>query len=49
MCKQCKEIVEIYAGMEGFIPETAPEAYQQTIIKLMYDCAKNSDKGDSNE
>jgi hypothetical protein len=31
-----KEIREIYAGMEGFIPETCPEGYQQRIIKQMY-------------
>jgi len=42
MCEHCKEIIEIYAGMEGFIPETAPEAYQQTIIKRMYDEAVKS-------
>src|SRR5687767_3240467 len=32
-----REIVEIYAGMEGFAPETAPEAYLQRIIKQMND------------
>ena len=42
MCKNCKEIIEIYAGMEGFVPETAPEAYQERIIKQMYDCAKKT-------
>jgi hypothetical protein len=34
------EIMEIYAGMEGFVTETAPEAYLQTILKQMYDVAK---------
>jgi hypothetical protein len=34
-----REIREIYAGMDGFIPETAPEGYQQRIIKQMYDAA----------
>ena len=32
-------IIEIYAGMEGFIPETAPEAYQARIIEQMYNAA----------
>lgn len=30
-----REIVEIYAGMDGFITETAPEAYQKRIIEQM--------------
>ena len=34
-----KEIIEIYAGMEGFIPVTAPEAYQKRIIEQMYKIA----------
>ncbi len=34
-----EEIREIYAGMDGFISETAPEGYQQRIIKQMYDVA----------
>ena len=34
-----EEIREIYAGMDGFIPETAPEAYQQTKLKQMYEVA----------
>jgi hypothetical protein len=33
------EIREIYTGMEGFIPQTAPEAYQQRVLKQMYDAA----------
>ena len=27
--------IEVYAGMEGFIPETAPEAYCLRIIEQM--------------
>lgn len=30
------EVQEIYAGMEGFIPETAPEGYTLRIIEQMY-------------
>jgi len=37
-----KEIREIYAGMEGFIPETAPEGYCQHIIKQMYEAAQRA-------
>lgn len=29
------EAIEVYAGMEGFIPETAPEAYCLRIIDQM--------------
>ena len=29
---------EVYAGSDGFIPETAAEGYQQQIIKQMVDC-----------
>ena len=35
-----KEVYEIYAGMEGFIPETAPEGYCLSIIKKMATAAK---------
>jgi hypothetical protein len=28
---------EVYAGSDGFIPETAAEGYQQQIIKQMVD------------
>ena len=35
-----REIYEVYAGSDGFIPETAPEGYQQKIIKDMVDIAK---------
>ena len=30
------EACEVYAGMEGFIPETAPEGYCLRIINEMY-------------
>lgn len=33
------EVREIYAGMEGFEPETAPEAYCLRIIDQMYKAA----------
>ena len=32
-------VVEIYAGMDGFVAETAPEAYQARIINEMYKAA----------
>lgn len=34
-----EEIREIYAGIEGFIPLTAPEGYQQHVLKQIYDVA----------
>jgi len=34
-----REIYEVYAGSDGFIPETCPEAYQQQLIKEMADIA----------
>jgi len=27
-----REAYEVYAGSDGFIPETAPEAYQQRLL-----------------
>ena len=33
-----REAYEVYAGSDGFIPETAGEGYQQQIIKQMVDC-----------
>lgn len=33
-----QEAFEVYAGSEGFIPETAAEGYQQQVIKQMVDC-----------
>lgn len=32
-----REVYEIWAGMEGFEPQTAPEAYQKRIIEQMRD------------
>ena len=37
-----QEIIEIYAGMDGFEPETAPEAYQKRIIEQMYEVARRA-------
>lgn len=34
------EVREIYTGMEGFVAETAPEGYQQCILRKMYEAAK---------
>ena len=33
------EVREVYAGMDGFIPQTAPEGYLQRIVKQMYEAA----------
>lgn len=33
-----RKAFEVYAGSEGFIPETAGEGYQQQIIKQMVAC-----------
>jgi len=41
-----KEIIELYAGMEGFVPETAPEGYQKRIIEQMYEAAINAIKAE---
>ena len=44
-----REIYEVYAGSDGFIPETCPEAYQQQLIKEMSDiAAKHMRKGKNN-
>ena len=41
-----REIYEVYAGSEGFIPETCAEARQQQLIKEMSDiAAKHMRKG----
>lgn len=37
---QLHEVREIYANMEGFIPETAPEGYCLQTLKQMYNAAK---------
>ena len=34
-----REIYEVYAGSEGFIPETCAEGYQQQLIKEMAEIA----------
>jgi hypothetical protein len=31
------EASEVYAGMDGFTPETPQEAYRQRILQKMYD------------
>ena len=33
-----REAYEVYAGSDGFIPETAGEGYQQQIIRQMVNC-----------
>lgn len=40
--KALREIYEVYAGSDGFIPETAPEGYQQRLIKQMADIASDA-------
>lgn len=35
-----REVYEIWGGMEGFEPQTAPEAYQRRIIEQMRDAAQ---------
>lgn len=37
---QLHEVREIFAGMEGFEPETAPEGYAMRIINQMYEAAR---------
>jgi hypothetical protein len=37
---------EVFAGSDGFIPETAAEGYQQQIIKQMVDCISAALKED---
>lgn len=36
-----KEIYEVWAGSDGFVPETAPEAYQMRLIDQMKDIARD--------
>jgi len=44
-----REIYEVYAGSEGFIPETCAEGYQQQLIKEMADiAARHMRKGKNN-
>ena len=41
-----REIYEVYAGSDGFIPETCAEGYQQQLIKEMAEiAAKHMRKG----
>jgi len=35
-----REAKEIFTGMDGFKPETAPEAYQQRVLRQMYEALK---------
>jgi hypothetical protein len=35
-----REIYEVYAGMEGVVPYTAPELYQYRVIKQMAEIAR---------
>ena len=44
-----EEIREVYAGMDGFVPETCPEGYQQRLLKRMYDIAVEALKIDEEE
>jgi len=37
------EACEVYTGMDGFIPETAPEAYQRRILRQMYEALKGEE------
>lgn len=37
MLEESRQIVEPYVQMEGFKPETAPEAYQQNVLEEIYD------------
>ena len=36
---QLHEVREIYTGSDGFIPETAPEAYCLRVMEQMYQAA----------
>lgn len=44
-----REAYEVYAGSDGFIPETASEGYQQQIIKQMVNCISTALKEKSDE
>lgn len=37
-----REAYEVYAGSDGFIPETAPEAYQQRLLAQMAEILGNA-------
>lgn len=38
-CPHCREVYEIWANTEGFVPVTAPEGYQQQVMNQMRDAA----------
>ena len=42
-----QEVFEIWAGSEGFIPETAPEGYLLMLVKKMADRAALAKKEES--
>ena len=42
LVKALEEIREIYAGMDGFCPLTAPEAYQDKILKEIWELARKA-------
>ena len=44
-----REVFEQWAGSEGFIPETAPEAYLLQLTKRMADIARAALAGDSHD
>lgn len=39
-CSHCREVYEIWAGSDGFVPQTAAEGYQERLILQMRDAAK---------
>lgn len=39
MAAALHEVQEIYAGLDGFKPETAPEGYALRVIEQMYQAA----------
>lgn len=41
-----REAYEVYAGSDGFIPETAGEGYQQQIIRQMVNCISAALEGE---
>lgn len=42
LVKALEEIREIYAGMDGFYPLTAPEAYQDKKLKEIWELARKA-------
>ena len=43
---QLYDVREIYTGSDGFIPETAPEAYCLRVMEQMYQAALTEEKSD---